>query len=189
MKTREERFYEKVNKNGPTMPGMATPCHEWTGGRFEQGYGAFQDAHRKTKRAHRVAWELEKGLITPGKDVLHTCDNPPCVNTGHLYEGTDAENARDRVVRGRAARGNRHGSVTCPGRLPRGAGHYTQRQPELRVRGESHGRALLTEEQVRAIRAEYTGAYGALPKLAQKYGVGKPVIERIVRRETWKHVA
>lgn len=188
-KTVEERFWEKVNKNGPVQQHMATRCHLWTAAKHVQGYGLFQYTTRTTRRAHRVAWEFKNGPIPPGKDVLHHCDVEACVRNDHLYLGTSVENARDRVVRGRAAKGKRHGSVTCPGSLPSGEKHYAKQRPELVLRGEQHGRALLTEEQVRAIRAEHTGAYGELPKLAKKYGVGKAVIERIVRFETWKHVA
>jgi hypothetical protein len=103
--------------------------------------------------------------------------------------GDDKQNARDRDLCGHTARGSRHGSVTCPGRLPRGATHWTNTRRTEVPRGESHGRALLSEKQVRSIRAEYNHAYGDLPRLAEKYNVGKAVIERIVRRETWRHVA
>lgn len=185
-KSVQERFYEKVNKNGPTQPHMTTPCHEWTGARHTQGYGLFQYATKDTRRAHRVAWVFEKGPLLPGEDALHKCDYEPCVNTDHLYKGTDVENARDRVVRGRIARGSRHGSVTHPGALPRGEDHYSRQHPELVLRGEVHGRALLTSEQVIAMRAEYVHRYGEIPRLARKYGVDKAVVGRIIRRETWK---
>ena len=184
--TLEERFWEKVDKNGPIQSHMKTPCWVWTAAKFAQGYGAFQLAPKTTRRAHRVAWELEHGPIPSGMDVLHECDHEPCVR--HLYLGTDVENAHDRAVRGQAASGQRHGSVTCPGRLPKGDKHYSHTHPELCLQGEEHGRALLTEKQVRSILSEYTRQYGELPRLAKKYNVGKAVIERIVRRETWKHV-
>lgn len=51
--------------------------------------------------AHRVAFQLVNGNISPGMHVCHTCDNPLCVNPTHLYEGTDADNTRDKIVRGR----------------------------------------------------------------------------------------
>jgi endogenous inhibitor of DNA gyrase (YacG/DUF329 family) len=50
-------------------------------------------------RAHRAAWELVYAKIPKGLMVLHTCDNPPCVNPLHLYLGSDVENARDRMYR------------------------------------------------------------------------------------------
>lgn len=51
--------------------------------------------------AHRLAWVLTWGEI-PGKlHVLHTCDNPPCMNPDHLFVGTNADNVRDRHAKGR----------------------------------------------------------------------------------------
>lgn len=47
-------------------------------------------------------WEAIHGPILSGRFVLHTCDNPPCVNPAHLYLGSQADNARDRSVRARA---------------------------------------------------------------------------------------
>lgn len=176
----EKRFWEKVDKR-------AHGCWQWTAGKFAQGYGAFQ-LNGCAQRAHRIVWELTHGAIPRGKDVLHTCDNPSCVNPEHLYLGTDKENGRDRAVRGRAASGARHKSRTCPSSVPRGDNHFSRRHPEKVCRGEHHGNATLTEAQVRAILQEHTGRYGNLIELAKKYRVSRSVVDRIVRRETWKHV-
>jgi HNH endonuclease len=79
-----------------------TPCIEWTGTRFQSGYGRVGG-----RRAHRVAYERAHGPVPDGMLVLHTCDNPPCVNPDHLYAGTHADNMRDRMVRSRGACGER----------------------------------------------------------------------------------
>ena len=50
-----ERFWRKVNKNGPTQPHMQTPCWEWVAGKLSNGYGSFSIG-RKTYRAHRISF-------------------------------------------------------------------------------------------------------------------------------------
>lgn len=79
---------------------LKTPCVEWQGGRDKDGYGQTVVGGRK-QRAHRVAWERIHGPIPAGMKVLHKCDNPPCVNPGHLFLGTQADNVRDCWDKGR----------------------------------------------------------------------------------------
>lgn len=56
------------------------------------------------------------------------------------------------------------------------------------IRGEKHHNAKLTEEQVLEIRAKYaTGKY-TYEVLAQKYGILRPSIEKIINRKKWKHI-
>lgn len=90
----EDRFWPKVNKDAPNG------CWEWTGSCSSQGYGTFWDGGR-VRGTHRVSYEFANGPIAEGLDVLHTCDNPPCVNPDHLWLGTDTDNARDRKEKGR----------------------------------------------------------------------------------------
>lgn len=73
-------------------------CQEWTGFRFKNGYGRV--GHRGY--AHRAAWENANGPIPAGLEVMHLCDNPPCVNVAHLRVGTHAENMADMRSKGRS---------------------------------------------------------------------------------------
>ena len=97
-RTPEERFWEKVDKSGPNHPRLGTPCWVWTGS-TNFGYGQF-NLDGRTRPTHRVSHFFTYGKW-PDLDVLHHCDNRPCVNPAHLYEGTDKDNARDREERGR----------------------------------------------------------------------------------------
>lgn len=94
------RFWPKVEKGDG--------CWNWTGTRKPAGYGAIHEydstRKRKTRYAHRVAWEIARGPIPDGLSVLHSCDNPRCVNPDHLFLGDDAANALDKAIKGRAAR-------------------------------------------------------------------------------------
>lgn len=76
-------------------------CWPWRGGRNSDGYGVFR-AGRRLLLAHRIAYALAHGA--PGRRVVrHECDNPSCVNPAHLLAGTQRDNVRDMIARGRAA--------------------------------------------------------------------------------------
>lgn len=91
-----DRFWSKVNKSG------MDDCWEWTGA-LSKGYGIMGDgiSFCGERRAHRVSWTLLNGSIPRGMMVLHTCDNPRCVNPWHMKLGTHDENMRDMVSKGR----------------------------------------------------------------------------------------
>lgn len=95
-----ERFWARVDKNGPVHPALQTPCWLWTGGLNKYGYGK-TSAGKKHIGAHRLSWMLTNGAIQDGLNVLHHCDNPKCVNPQHLYLGSHADNHRDMIARNR----------------------------------------------------------------------------------------
>ena len=80
-------------------------CWEWTMSRTWKGYGQGH-VNRKTGKAHRISYEAFIGPIPKGMHVLHECDNPPCCNPDHLWLGTNSDNIRDAVAKGRH-QGNR----------------------------------------------------------------------------------
>lgn len=152
MKPLKERFEEKY------IPEPNSGCWLWTGAVKEYGYGVIGLGTREqgTAKAHRVSYELYKGKIPKGLSVLHSCDNPYCVNPSHLRVGTLADNMQDCVKRKR---------------------NYVPNN-----RGENAKWAKLTVDAVAHIRQKLmTGvAYAKL------YGVSKSTIYAIWSGDNWK---
>lgn len=200
------RFWSKVNKNGPLIRPELGECWNWTAA-LTNGYGVY-GVGRGTRQAHVIAWELASGAPVPkGRMVLHICDYPACLRNdepgiyvvegrelprfGHLFLGTNADNMADMRAKGRSARGDRNRSRLYPETLQRGEQHWTKRtgikpfQNAIHPFGEKHPMSKLTEEQAREIlHAEGVTALD----LAERCGVGMPVIWRVRSRKTWKHL-
>jgi hypothetical protein len=97
-----ECFWNKVSK---TNGGWY-----WAKRTDDDGYRKAKIAGRMVP-AHRVAWTMTYGPITPGKFIAHRCDHPGCVRPDHLFEATPAENSADMVAKRRQARGERVGNA------------------------------------------------------------------------------
>ena len=96
-KSLSDRFYEKVDNSN--IEG----CWLWTGAKKKLGYGVIGLGSRieGIAQAHRVSYELNIGRIPYGLSILHSCDNPSCVNPKHLRAGTLSDNMQDCVSRKR----------------------------------------------------------------------------------------
>lgn len=92
-----KRFWDKVDRKA------SYECWEWLGnarcGKSEL-YGQFW-LKGKNATPHRVAYEMEYGDFDKTLHVLHHCDNPICVNPTHLFLGTNEDNVRDKMSKGR----------------------------------------------------------------------------------------
>lgn len=98
----KERFFAKVSKT-PT----ATGCLEWTACKNNKGYGMFQIRGRLFL-ATRVIYFLHYGIDPRELCVMHSCDNPICVNPLCLLLGTQTDNMQDMHRKGRGALGEKH---------------------------------------------------------------------------------
>jgi hypothetical protein len=126
-------------------------CWVWTAYKNRKGYGVMSVDNRLRPATH-IAWFLHTG-DWPSKLMLHSCDNPSCVNPAHLREGSAAENSADMVARGR---------TNAPS-------------------GERSGHAKLTWEAVDDIRTT-PRTYGYRKRLAEKYGVSPSTISGVLIR-------
>lgn len=136
-------------------------CIEFWGSRAWAGYGQVYIAEIGRMSTHRLSYDLFVGPLIPNMHVCHRCDNPPCVNPRHLFQGTAKENARDRQDKGR---------FTAPV-----------------FYGVEHPNAKLNAEQVSDIRARgMQGHGGNIQELAYEYGVTGPTIRSIVQGVSYR---
>lgn len=138
----------------------ATGCWVWRGTCNHKGYGRYHFTNGSgvhTGSAHRLALELKLGRpIRPGLHALHSCDNPPCCNGGHLREGTVSDNQQESFTKGR--------------------------HPLLR--GELAPMAKLTREDVAEILAALErGTYQRV--IARQYGIDQAQVSRIKNGKAW----
>jgi hypothetical protein len=161
------RFWNHVDREEKT----AADCWEWTGYREEKGYGRFRIKNRVCA-AHRVSFMLEKGRWpSPSLMILHSCDNPACVNPAHLREGTAQENQDDIDARGRR-------------RIRNGSDHWRGGRPSDAI---LRGGSRLSEYDVREIRQKAREA--DLNTLAMDFGVTPSVVRDTAERRTFEWVA
>lgn len=149
-------FEERVRMN--IRKDSNTGCHIFEGRRDGHGYGQIKDKG-KAVLVHRWIWQRANGPTE--QHVLHTCDNPSCVNIDHLFIGTHADNMADMAAKGR----------TNP---PRG---YAHKRPM----------AKLTNEKVTEIKSLLARGYRQ-SDIATDYGVSRQIISDIFLGKTWRHI-
>jgi len=148
----EDRFRRKVRKT--------EKCWLWVGTVRPNGYGAIQEGGRgsRTISAHRLSYQLHKGPIPDGMVVMHSCDNPACVNPDHLFVGTYKENTADMISKGR--------------------------KRAVAPLGVDNGKAKLNDALVRYIRQSDKNAAG----IARELNFSETCIRSVLSGRTWSHV-
>ena len=154
-------LHERIMRN--TQYDAMSGCWVWTGSK-RNGYGRLivgsrTDGTRKIVSAHRLSYELTYGDIPEGMEVCHRCDNRCCVNPDHLFIGTHQDNMDDRERKGR------------------------NKPPK----GESNGRAKLSESDVLTIREKRKSGV-PFYKIAEEYGVHKKTVMDAVSGKHWADV-
>lgn len=131
---------------------MESGCVLWTGPLKGACYGQSPTRFGGGRYAHRAVYELHKGRIPEGMTVIHSCDNPRCINPAHLSVGTQLENVRDMDRKGR--------------RVARGAPN------------ERNSACTISDEKVLQIRAAFNSGHSA-SELARDFGVDRSHCRRI----------
>jgi len=101
----EVETFKWVMPEDPPVEG----CWEWRH-TLCYGYGRIYTTHTGRKRgygAHIVSHQIFNGPVPDGLHVLHSCDNPVCVQPAHLSVGTQRQNLREMVERKRSTAGEK----------------------------------------------------------------------------------
>jgi hypothetical protein len=160
------RFWKYVQKS--------PVCWTWVGTRRPDGYGVIGLGAKELGliRAHVLSWILHGG-VKPGRGrfVCHRCDNPPCVNPEHLFEGTSKDNYRDMRSKGRHSDPPRQF----------GDDNYRRKFPPF---GEKNPAAKLTWSKVTRLRELFAEGW-RVPDLSRKFGVSRGAVHKIVKGQSW----
>lgn len=146
-----DRFYKYIKKN------EQTECWEWIGANTRR-YGIFWDGKRYGG-AHRISYKYFVGEIKNKLQVCHSCDNSLCVNPKHLFLGTQSDNIKDCVSKGRLNRTER-------------------------ARGEKSGRAVLSEELAMYVLKSNKQTI----ELSKEIGISFSTLSSLRTGRSWKHL-
>lgn len=129
-------------------------CWEWQGN-TDGRYGKTSVGSTEYK-AHRIAYYLFTGRKpSPTKDLCHTCDNPPCVNPNHLFEGSRSANLVDSVKKGRWGK-------------------------RKQLKGDWHPDCIYPDDLVQRVRKVYATGLASTHEIAKWTGMARSLVHRIV---------
>lgn len=149
---------------------VACGCWIWVAGKGIGGYGRFgisRNGKQDIFFANRISYYIYKG--NPGNlHVLHKCDNPSCINPDHLFLGTDDDNNKDMIRKGR-------GQVN---KDPKFLGRYLEQYPEKRRFKEYK----LNLSDIDNIKVLYNNGLSAM-KISKQYKVCETTIFNILKNK------
>lgn len=155
------RFWSKVNKNGPIHPVLKNKCWIWTGSKIKNGYGVFS-LNGKNITAHRFCYQIHNDtILSPKELVCHHCDTRDCVNPEHLFKGNHKDNCHDMIQKNRQNRYNRN--------------------------GEKNPFSKLKETDVLEIRKMIEQGHKQ-KEIASTFNVSIHLIRKISYRQVWNHI-
>lgn len=170
-----KRFFSKLQKSDG--------CWNWTGSKNEAGYGKLGQRY-----AHRLSWQLEnKKEISSGMVICHHCDNPSCVNPGHLFIGTQKDNMQDMIKKNRQVKKNNSGQKNPMfGRFHSNSAKTKMSQAKKgKYVGSNHPRATITEEIVKKIK-EMRQEGLTRKSISEELNVSFHVVGNIIYGKSWK---
>jgi hypothetical protein len=156
----ERRFWLKVDRRGDDECWPWLACTIGKGSNRRGQVTAFAGFPRRFMTAGRAAYLIAFGEFDLNLSVCHKCDVPLCVNPAHLFLGTQRDNLRDCIRKGRFN--------------PKG----------VRPTGNYHHRSKINERVAAEIRAAYA-AGESTPKIARRIGVGISTVGDVVRGVRW----
>jgi predicted XRE-type DNA-binding protein len=183
-------------------------CVEWPFGHNSNGYGQVWNG-KKLILVHRESYRLYTGQ-GPIHMACHQCDNPPCYNPIHLYDGTAKQNQQDAVQKGHKllARGlTEQQVIDVLGLLSQGmtqtevAAKFGVVQTyisaikngkvltfrHLLTAEPSNGKYKLTEQNVIEIIGMLERSDLSHAKIARRFGVAESTVWAIRHNVTWKY--
>ena len=166
-------FDDKVLVDG------SSGCWVWTGNKNAKGYGVTNNWIRGVRYgrpgqrmlAHRAAWIFYKGEIPAGEGhhgtvVMHKCDNPACINPEHLRLGTQSDNVKDMVEKGR--------KVVGEWQKRKGVEHFRsafKNQADIDL-------ICATEGRTKELAEQFGVTVSTIKRIRQKNGAGHPEADK-----------
>lgn len=154
---------ELKNKINQSVEIAENGCWNWTKAKNGDGrYGAMKVKCQGTSQkvlSHRATWMSNVGKIPENYCVCHSCDNTICCNPDHLFLGTQKDNVRDMIMKGRRAD----------------------------FRGEKSGRAVLNDMIVKNIR-ELRSQNLSINEISEKLNINRHTCKNVVCNRSWRHI-